>query len=382
MTTSQLPQKKSTPWWETEFVIWTKKDTIAFLNSWRFGMVSGLSMVEVLQDLLDVSTATKDVGKAQIYQKMLRQAQAGQPCAQALLSFPKWIPPEISRLILIAEGQGEESLKLALRDIASTLKDNGQILGKIVGPIIYGASLFLLSFGSVVIVAQSAVEPQLQVLGTYDYKPRFPVFALIAGLLQSIGQNWLYMLGGLGLVVGGFLYLISTPVGRYNLDRVMLSTPYTRDLWQVQRWGLFLRVLLILIRSGVPLDQAVDGARSGLGAYLGQAIGQLPDWIRAIDSGTGGTDFSIKKFFSTVQQARRIPQEVRRTLCFADKGGVTGLFEPLEEQYHVLLEQGDKLAESTAFIWQLVGLLPAALLLTATIYFFTAFGEVLSAALA
>ena len=88
--------------------------------------------------------------------------------------------------------------------------------------------------------------------------PAITVFLYHAG--TWLRHSWVFLCGGLFLIWIGVVLFFRTPRGRLLLDGWKLGFPVVGDLNRKAAISRFSRTLGILIRSGVPILQALDSA--------------------------------------------------------------------------------------------------------------------------
>lgn len=112
----------------------------------------------------------------------------------------------------------------------------------------------------VIFVLFSFVIPKLASIFTdFDYQLPLPTRIMLQ-ISDFFKKAWGWGLCGMGLVIIFFSSLSKTPSGRAQLDWIKLRIPVFADLHLKQSLSRFCRTLSLLIRSGLPVFQALDVA--------------------------------------------------------------------------------------------------------------------------
>jgi general secretion pathway protein F len=99
---------------------------------------------------------------------------------------------------------------------------------------------------------------------------------LVLGFSDAIRSYWWVFAGAIGIAVGAARYSMSTPRGRYGWDQWKLRLPLLGALLRKMEVASLARTLGTLIKSGVPLLQALGIVREIVGnQVIGRALGEV-----------------------------------------------------------------------------------------------------------
>lgn len=196
--------------------------------------------------------------KAQLRQaveQILNKVKEGKSLAEALADYPKIFPPLYVNMIKAGEMGG--FLDTALERLAEYLERAQEVQEEVKSAIAYPAILVLVG-GAAIVLMFTFVLPKFAVMfeDMGDALPLSTRFLLaVSYYLQTYW--WLLMLSTVG---GGYSVwrYISTPQGRFAWDGWSLRLVLIGQLLQKREVGRFARTLGTLLKSGVPLLQALE----------------------------------------------------------------------------------------------------------------------------
>jgi general secretion pathway protein F len=205
-----------------------------------------------------LSVASNLADKAELKQaisQILRSVQQGKSFAEALEEFPKIFPPLYVNMVKAGEVGG--FLDTALQRLAEYLERAQEVQDEIKSALAYPVILVVVGSLSIVFMF-TFVLPKFTTLfkDMGDALPTSTKLLLaISGGLQSYW--WVVVLIAVGSWLG-FRQYLATPQGRFAWDRWRLRVLVLGDLIRKREVAHFARTLGTLIKSGVPLLQALE----------------------------------------------------------------------------------------------------------------------------
>jgi general secretion pathway protein F len=205
-----------------------------------------------------LSVASNLADKAELKQaisQILRSVQQGKSFAEALEEFPKIFPPLYVNMVKAGEVGG--FLDTALQRLAEYLERAQEVQDEIKSALAYPVILVVVGSLSIVFMF-TFVLPKFTSLFK-DMGDALPtstklLLAISAGL-QSYW--WVLVLLSVGSWLG-FRQYLATPQGRFAWDRWRLRVLVLGDLIRKREVAHFARTLGTLVKSGVPLLQALE----------------------------------------------------------------------------------------------------------------------------
>jgi type II secretion system protein F len=215
-------------------------------------IAAGLPLDRALSVLTGLTT--KEELKKTVGQ-ILRSVQQGKSLAEALADYPKIFPPLYVNMVKAGELGG--FLDTTLQRLAEYLERAQQVQDEVKSALTYPILLTVVG-GLSIIILLTYVLPKFAVIFG-DLGHALPTSTrILLGISHGLRVYWwVLVLGGLGGWVGVRQYL-ATPQGRFAWDRWRLRLWIIGQLLTKREVGRFARTLGTLLKSGVPLLQALE----------------------------------------------------------------------------------------------------------------------------
>ncbi|HJQ74360.1 MAG TPA: type II secretion system F family protein [Gaiellaceae bacterium] len=229
------------------------------------------------RSLATLAELTDNVELKRILTEVLHAVQGGKSLAEALGQH-KAFPPLYVNMIRAGEIGG--FLETVLVRLAEYL-ERGQTLRDDVRSALTYPILLTCAMGVSILVLLVYVLPKFSALFT-DMGRALPLQAqIILGLSDAIRGYWWAGIGIVGLAVAGFRYSIRTPRGRYGWDQWKLRMALVGPLLRKMEVASLARTLGTLLKSGVPMLQALGIVKEVAGnQVIGRALGDVEVGVR------------------------------------------------------------------------------------------------------
>jgi type II secretion system protein F len=229
-----------------------QRDLLVLTQELATLIAAGLPLDRALS-VLGGLTAKEELKKA--VEQILREVQQGKSLAEALAEYPKIFPPLYVNMVKAGELGG--FLDTALQRLAEYLERSQQVQDEIKSALTYPILLTFVGGASVVILL-TYVLPKFAVIFSDVGQALPPSTRMLLGLSHGLRSYWwaLVLIGG-GIWFGWRQYL-ATPQGRFAWDRWRLRLWLIGQLLTKREVGRFARTLGTLLKSGVPLLQALE----------------------------------------------------------------------------------------------------------------------------
>jgi general secretion pathway protein F len=213
---------------------------------------AGLPLDRALSVLAGLTTKAE---LRRIIEQVLRAVQHGKSLAEALADYPKIFPPLYVNMIKAGELGG--FLDTALHRLAEYLERAHEVQEEIKSALAYPVILVLVG-GASILFMFTFVLPKFAMLFE-DVGQALPTSTrLLLGISHGLRAYWwVLVLAGVGVWAGIRRYL-ATPQGRFTWDRWSLNVVVIGQLLRKREVGRFARTLGTLLKSGVPLLQALE----------------------------------------------------------------------------------------------------------------------------
>jgi len=229
-----------------------QKDLQIFTRELATLISSGLPLDRALSVLIGL-TEKEDLKQATA--QILRTVQQGKSLSESLAEYPKIFPPLYVNMVKAGEIGG--FLDAVLQRLAEYLERSQEVQDQIKAALAYPVMLVLVG-GLSVFFMFTYVLPKFAGI----FKDMGPALPVLTRLILTLGEWfqaywWVLVLIVISLGLAMQRY-ISTPHGRFAWDRWRLRVLLLGDLIRKREVANFARTLGTLLKSGVPLLQALD----------------------------------------------------------------------------------------------------------------------------
>ncbi len=235
------------------------KDLTIFYRQFATMVNAGLTLVNSL-DILTKQVENKALAK--VIEVVKSEVEAGSTLAEAMGKHPKVFSELYVSMVRAGEIGGV--LDEILNKIADLIEKEFALQQKIKSAMSYptfviGAALlmgiFMLAF----------ILPQF--VGIFDqFGGELPALTRFFVTLSNLfGKYWYIFLGIIVLLVMGFMSYIKTPSGKIKFDKFKLNAPIIGEINRKGAVARFTRILGTLIKSGVPILEALQVSSNAIG---------------------------------------------------------------------------------------------------------------------
>jgi general secretion pathway protein F len=230
---------------------------------------SGLPLDRSLATLAELAD---NVELRRIITEVLHAVQGGKSLAEALGQHRAFPPLYVN---MVRAGEVGGFLELVLQRLAEYLERAQQLRDDVMSALTYPI-LLVFAMGGSMLVLLVYVLPKFSSLFT-DLGRALPLQArIVLGFSDAIRSYWWVVLGVVALVVGSVRYSIRTPRGRYQWDQWRLRLPIVGPLLKKMEVSSLARTLGTLLKSGVPMLQALGIVREVAGnQVISRALGEV-----------------------------------------------------------------------------------------------------------
>jgi type IV pilus assembly protein PilC len=255
------------------------KDLAVFSRQFATMINSGLSLLRALT-ILGEQTGNKRLG--QVITVVRTEVEKGTSLSAAMAKHPKIF----NRLYVSMVRAGEIGgfLDQVLVKVAETFEKEVALRGKIRSAMTYPVVVFamvLLIVTSMLIFIVPTFEGLYESLGgTLPLPTR-----MLIGASQGVRRYFLLVLLAVVVAVFAFRRWKATPAGRYRIDQFKLKVKVFGPLFHKTALSRFSRTLATLIRSGVPILQALEIVADTVNnEVISRAVRDVQDSVREGES--------------------------------------------------------------------------------------------------
>lgn len=250
------------------------------------------------------------------------------------------------QLNLIAAGEKSGNLSEMLQKVSEDLDKSKNLRGKIVGAMIYPAIIFTIMFVVLVIMITFMV-PQIKILYSSLGQDELP---LVTQILVTIGEilgrpvSLLLTILTVVMIFVIYKYVNSTKAGKILVDRLKLKVPVFGKLITKIELAEFCRILSMLLKSGIPIIDAINIVSRALGNKVFiDAVSSSVDGIKKGESLSlslakhntyGAIPLVLLKIIATGEEAGKLDKVLQDMSEFYDNeveqitNNLTKLLEP------------------------------------------------------
>ncbi len=240
---------------------------------------AGVSLVDALTAMVDQVEKEK---LKRILSDVKQNVNEGRSLADALNAHVKVFGALFVNMIRAGESSG--ALDAVLLRLAEFTEGQARLRQKIVGTMIYPAIMLVIG-GGVMIMLMTVVVPKVTKIFD-DMKVNLPWTTKLLIGSSNFMQNYWYVLVPV-LIGGAFLFFrwTGSEKGKPVWDRIVLKVPVFGPLVRQLAVARFARTLATLLKSGVPLLNALDIVKNVItNSTMSEVIDTARDAIREGES--------------------------------------------------------------------------------------------------
>jgi general secretion pathway protein F len=246
----------------------SRKDLQAFTTELSVLLNAGLTLDRSLHIVSDVSGSDEIKG---VVQSLLKSIREGNAFSDALQKYPKIFPRMYVNMIRAGEASGV--LNVILEKLNEYLESSRELREHIISAMIYPAIL-IITGGISIIILLTFVLPKFSVIFA-ELGGALPLpTQILLSLSEGLRVFWWIILLTIAAGWAAFRYYLKSDEGRYRWDafKIRIMGEVIGKLETVR----FCRTLGLLLKSGVPLLQALNNARDVIGnQVIASALGAV-----------------------------------------------------------------------------------------------------------
>ena len=228
------------------------RDIVIFTRQFATMINAGLPLVQSLTILPQQTEnkALKEVTKAVVY-----DVESGNTLADAFAKHPKAFSDLYVNMVAAGEAGG--ILDTILLRLATFLEKSDALIRKVKSAMIYPGVILTVAAAAVATLLIFVIPTFQSMFASVNMELPLPT-RIVIGLSQLLINYWWAILAAIGLTIFGIKRYYATPVGRKNIDSMMLRAPVLGDLLRKSAVSRFTRTLGTLISSGVSILDGLE----------------------------------------------------------------------------------------------------------------------------
>ncbi len=300
----------------------TRRESVATLSNFtrQFATLlkAGTPLAECLQVLIEQMPSRRFEA---IVRDVRERVTAGESLAEAMSNHPGAFNDLYVSMVRAGEVSGH--LDEVLARIGAYLNRQNRLKNKILSALMY--PMIMVAAGVLVVsVLMKFVVPKILKLVTARGGELPMPTRILKSVSEFFNQYWILLV----ILVIGLMVIFKAvrqqKQGRYLIDRICLSLPIFGDLFRKQAISRFATTLATLLRSGVPVLEALQIVQDVVdNSVMSQVIGQVRERI------VEGTDIS-----TPLKKSKMFPPVVGHMIAVGEQSGqLEDILAQLSEAY-------------------------------------------------
>lgn len=227
-------------------------DLVVFSRQLATMIDSGITLVIAL-DILKGQIENRSF--AQIVSRIYQDVESGKSFCDSVAQYPAVFSGFYINMIRAGEASG--TLDEVLDRIALYLEKTAALQRKVKSSLVYPAVVITMAFLITALLLLKVVPTFKSIFESLGGALPFPTQVLI--IISDMFRKYFFIM--LGVLTAAIVLLkryINTPKGRYQFDRLMLRLPIFGPLFLKASVARFARTFSTLMRSGIPILNALD----------------------------------------------------------------------------------------------------------------------------
>ncbi len=251
------------------------QDLIVFNRQLSTMMSAGIPFI---QSLAAIEKQTENKRLKTAVGEIRREVEAGAEFSDALAKHPGIFSKMYVSMVRAGETAG--ILDQILERLALLAEHDADIRSRVKTATRYPLIVVVAVCGAFAFLVSFVIPKFAGVYGRFKTALPLPTRILI-GINHAVQNYWYLILLGLAAIVGGVVWYIHTPAGRWQWDRVKLKLPVFGTLFQKVALSRFARVFAAMQKSGISMMLTLDIAAETVGnVVLARAIEEMRESLR------------------------------------------------------------------------------------------------------
>ncbi len=234
-------------------------DKVLFAKHLSIMIKAGLPIAEALEIIKNQAISSKF---KKILDKVLQNVKAGVPLSKSLAQYPKIFNQFFINMIKVGETSG--TLENTLTHLSLQMEKDYELKKKIKGAMLYPMIIFTatIALGSAMAIF---ILPKLTKL-FQTFKVTLPLSTRILLWISNLFQNYgFYIIGGFIVLIFLLWFIGKSNFARLPICRLILFLPIINKVSQNINSARFNRILGTLLKSGIPVVEALNITANTLG---------------------------------------------------------------------------------------------------------------------
>lgn len=224
-------------------------DKVALIGSLATMLTAGIPILDVVNSLLEDAKG----GQLKILTSLHEDLMQGKHIYVTFSKYPRVFDKVTVSVIKASEEAG--TLDVTLRDLKQTVQKEIEFTDKVRSAMIYPVFIIFVFLGVLFMILIVVVPKITQVFSRLRVELPLPTRILIF-MSDLLTKNTIFVIGGLALVIGGFIFIYRHQKGM--VLEILYKLPIINTLIQEIDITRFSRSLHLLLASGLPITAALE----------------------------------------------------------------------------------------------------------------------------
>lgn len=295
--------------------------------------------VPIVQGLVILNEQIENKAMGQVVCDVRTDVESGLSIAEALSRHPQAFTELYVSMVRSGEAGGV--LDIILDRLSGYLETSQKLKGKVKGAMVYPAVVSFVAIGVTIFLLTVVIPAFKTAFASFGAQLPLPTQILIS--LSEFARAY-FLVGVVGLTVVGILFtrFLKTEVGRKRFDIILLKLPMFGSLFRKVAVAKFTRTLGTLVKSGVPILEALDTtAKTAGNKIIEEAIMQARTSIKEGERISGPLKSSgvfppmVIQMITVGEETGALDTMLTKIADFYDQevdvaiGGLTSMIEPV-----------------------------------------------------
>ena len=245
----------------------TAKDVAVFTRQFSVMIDAGVPLVQCLQILGEQQENKKFMAAIRGVQK---EVESGNNLASSMKMHPAVWDDLYTNMVAAGEAGG--ILDTIFQRLSGYIEKSVKLKRAVQSAMVYPIAVVVIAGGVITLILWKVVPAFTELFNSMEVALPLPTRIVIA-CSEFVGSYGVFVVIGLGILGALFRSYYKTPMGRYNIDRLILKSPVFGPLMRKIAVARFTRTMATLIASGVPILDCLDiTAHTAGNAVIEEAI--------------------------------------------------------------------------------------------------------------
>lgn len=280
-------------------------DKVIFSRHLALMLRSGLAMLEALQVISEQTTSKKM--KAAI-DSIIKAVSNGESLSSGMERYPKIFSGVFIGMVKVGEASG--TLERNLEFVGTTLEKDYDLKRKVMAAMIYPIIILVMTFFVAMAMTFFVLPKLVKMFDTFNIA--LPVATRVfISLSKFLVANGLYVFAGIAAVVIGLRFLIKAKRTKPFFHKINVSLPFIKNLIRNLNLARINRMLAVLLKSGVTINEGLRITAQSLDNVIYQRI--IFDAVESVKKG--------QSLASAFEGNHLIPTMTSRMIAVGEKTG-------------------------------------------------------------